>query len=278
MKSFSLRLVALALFSLVIIVTGTGCSKRYSDMPAFSSIPLGDAFNYSVGRFKTSYLADQIHAYYRGHTSGPIGVATFVDLDNLYTSSSFGRVLAEQIMTELAMKGYTVIELRKADAIQILSQQGEFALSRETSTLRPFQDMAGIVVGTYSNSPERVYVNARIIDPTTSLIVSAGSVEMAQTEEIGRMIRANSIAPTMERIPVRSLGYATYPVPYYYPGPLQFGRPGEEEDSSRSLLGSPPRIVEPAPPASLPPPLSAPSGGSGAGGGSVDPASADRTS
>ena len=260
-KSNSIRLISLVLFSVLIIVPSSGCSKRYDDMPAFSAIPLGDAFNYSVGRFKTSYLADQIHAYYRGHISGPIGVATFVDLDNLYTSSTFGRILAEQLMTELAMKGYTVIEIRKADAIQIMSLQGEFALSRETASMRRFQDMAGIVVGTYAESPERVYVNARILDPTTAVIVSAGSVEMGKSEEIARLIRSNSVAPTLERIPVRNLGYASFPVPYYYPGPLQFGRPGGEEDAGSNGLvpgsGAPGNLDLPPPaPALAPPPPS----------------------
>ena len=193
-----------------------GCSKRYSPLPAFSPIPIHDSFNYSVGRFKTSYLADQIHAYYRGQTTGPLAVTTFVDLDNLYGSSTFGRVLAEQLMSELAMKGYNVIELRKSDALQVLYGEGEFALSQEIQRLKATQDLAGIIVGTYVLSPVRVYVNTRVLDPNTSLVLAAGSVEMSKTDEIDRLIRRGSWPTTLERIPVRHLGYASAPLPYYY--------------------------------------------------------------
>jgi TolB-like protein len=208
-----LSLLLISLSGLLI----TSCSMRYHDMPAFSAIPLRDTYNYSVGRFKTSYLADQIHAYYRGRISGPIAVATFVDIDDLYGTSTFGRTLAEQLMGELVMRGYNIVELRKADAIQIMSSQGEFALSREVSTLRSFQDLSGIVVGTYVDSPVRVYVNARLIDPTSTLIVSAASVEMQKTDEIARLIRRNVLPASLERIPVRHIGTSSHPIPYYWP-------------------------------------------------------------
>ncbi len=224
-----------------------------------------------------SYLADQIHAYYRGHISGPIGVATFVDVDNLYSASTFGRIISEQIMTELAMRGYSVIELRKSDAIQIMALQGEFGLSRDVSRLRNHQDLAGLVVGTYASSPERVYVNARIIDPTSAAIVSAGSVEMAKDEEIDRLLRSNSMALSMERIPVRNLGYASFPVPYYYPGPVRFGSPtGEDEDSgSRSEAPSGRMLDVPAPVL----PKATPDSAAPAGGTTIAvPPSSDQTS
>jgi len=194
-----------------------GCSKRYHDLPAFSAFPIPDPENESVGRFKTSYLADQIHAYFRGNISGPVAVTTFVNIDDLYQSSTFGRVLAEQVISELAMRGYNVIEVRQSDSMQINAIGGEFGLSRDTSTLRANRDLSAIVVGTYAVSPVRVYVNARIIDPTNSLVVSVGSVEMRKTAEIDRLLRANSVPSSLERIPVRHLGYNVYPAPYYWP-------------------------------------------------------------
>jgi TolB-like protein len=210
-------------FVFALILAGLiGCSKRYHDLPAFSAFPVPDPQNESVGRFKTSYLADQIHAYFRGNISGPIAVTTFVNIDDLYQSSTFGRVLAEQVLSELAMRGYNVIEVRQSDSMQITSLGGEFNLSRDTNTLRDNRDLSAIVVGTYAVSPVRVYVNARIIDPVNSLVISVGSVEMSKTEEIDRLLRANSVPTSLERIPVRHLGYSAYPAPYYFPS---FGAP-----------------------------------------------------
>ena len=224
-----------------LFISLTSCSKRYQNLPAFSAFPIRDSHNYSVGRFKTSYLADQIHAYFRGNINGPIAITTFANIDDLYQSSTFGRIMGEQLMSELSMRGYRVIELRLTEAMQIMANNGEFGLSRELATIRPSQDIAGIVVGTYSVSPVRVYVNARIIDPASATLVSAGSVEMSKTKEIARLLRNSSFPQSLERIPVRHLGYSVYPAPYYWPNfgywgppqpplqqfPVDEGNPGE---------------------------------------------------
>ena len=201
------------IFTLIFaVVTLAGCSKRYDDLPPYLPFSTRDYQNQSVGRFKTSYLADQIDGHYRGTSTGPIGVTTFVNIDDLYTTSTFGRMLGEQLMSELTMKGYDVIELRHSDALQFLSDGGEFALSRDLAVIRRERDLAGLVVGTYVVSPDRVYLNARLVDPSTSMILSAGSVEMSKTKEIARMLRGGSLPGTLERIPVRHLGFAAYPM------------------------------------------------------------------
>lgn len=238
------RIVSLIVLSLVTLSI-SACSKRYHDLPVFASYPVYDAENNSVGRFKTSYLADQIHAYFRGNISGPIAIATFVDVDNLYGSSTFGRILTEQLMSELAMRGYNVIELRQSTALQIMSNEGEFALSRELELIQQEQTVAGLVVGTYAASPVRVYVNARIVDPKTALVISAGSIEMEKDSEITRLLRNNSFPTSLERIPVRHLSYQatqqnTYPTYFAVPEmPTQQGLPNMEIYEDKPLVNAP---------------------------------------
>jgi TolB-like protein len=197
---------------MIVLGTLSGCSKRYDDLPPYLPFSVRDYQNQSVGRFKTSFLADQIDGHYRGTSTGPIGVTTFVNIDDLYTTSTFGRMVGEQLMSELTMKGYDVIELRHSDALQFLSDGGEFALSRDLAVIRRERDLAGLIVGTYVVSPDRVYLNARLVDPSTSMVLSAGSVEMSKTKEIARMLRGGSLPGTLERIPVRHLGFNAYPM------------------------------------------------------------------
>jgi hypothetical protein len=64
-------------------------------------------------------------------TGGVVGVATFVDLNNLYRTSPFGRYLAEQLMGELQRAGFKVVEVRKTESILIKERYGEYSLSRE---------------------------------------------------------------------------------------------------------------------------------------------------
>lgn len=222
------------------------CSKRYSNPPAFLGMPFPDSENQSVGRFKTSYLGDQIHAYFRGNIAGPIAVTTFVEIDNLYQSSTFGRILAEQLISELSMKGYNVIEIRLSDAVQILENQGELGLSRQPEVLRPQQELSGLVVGTYATSNDRVYVNARLIDPKSSHIISVGSVEMSKSNEISQLLRGNSFPSSLERIPVRHLSYQKAPLPYYFAGTpaTSFGNDSHSDALAKKLMQEIPRSEE----------------------------------
>ena len=221
------------LLLLVGVVISSGCSRRYSDLPAYWPVPFKEYKNESVGRFKTSYLAEQIDAYYNGTDPGPIGVTTIVNLDDLYTTSNFGRMYAEQLMSELTMKGYQIVELRHSDALHFMNNAGEFGLSRDTAAVRDNRNLGGVLVGTYSVSPERVYVNVRLLDPKSSIVLSAGSVEMEKTHELARMLRGGSFNTTMERIPVKHLDYATYPA-MMFPG---YGRHYDIEENGGSVGG-----------------------------------------
>ena len=208
----------LIVFAFIALGIINGCSKRYYDLPVYSAAPVIDAYNNSTGRFKTEYLADQINSFYRGTVNGPIAVSTFVNLDDLYSSSTFGRILSEQLMSDLAMRGYTVVEMRQAEALQILQSEGELGLSRDIEMIKPAQQISGLVVGTYAVSPVRVYINTRLIDPRTSLVASVGSVEISKTAEIARLLRGNTMQMTLERIPVKSLAKSpSSTVPFYWP-------------------------------------------------------------
>lgn len=190
----------------------SACSRRYHDVPTFLPISFSQYKNQGTGRFKSTLMAEQMAEYYRGSQPGPIAVATFVNVDDLQSSSTFGRIYAEQIMSELSMQGFDVIELRHSDALQFLNAEGEFALSRDVSVLKPHRELGGVVVGTYAISPVRVYVNARLLDPSSSRVLTVGSVEMSKTKEIARMVRGGSVKAGLERIPVKHLGFNTYPM------------------------------------------------------------------
>jgi TolB-like protein len=194
----------------VLILFFISCSKRYHDFPPFLPFNLGEEENHSVGRFKTSYLAEQIDHFYRGTDPGPIAVTTFVSLDDLYLTSSFGRIYSEQLLSELVMRGYDVVEIRQGNSIQFLQAEGEYRLTRELEKIKNSVELGGIIVGTYTVSPDRVYLNARLLDPNRSLVLSAASVEITKTAEIERLLRRGGVKSKLERVPFNKL------TPYNY--------------------------------------------------------------
>jgi len=236
---------ALLLAMAVIVINLSGClSKRYHNLPTFSTLPFGDPKNTSVGRFKTTYLAQQIHAFYNGSSSGPIAITTFVDANNLYSSSAFGRLLSEQLISELAMDGYSVVELRHSEVMQVMLDHGEFGLSRDVSVLKNSRDISGLVVGTYIVSPDRVYINARLLDPNNSYILSAASVEIDRDDEVDRLLRTSQLPVTTERVPVRNLGISSAPVSPSRPYSLEESRQlFNEKNPYRSETPPSPKIT-----------------------------------
>ena len=85
-------------------------------------------------------------------------------------------------------------------------------MSRESGAVRRERKLGGVVVGTYVVSPDRVYLNARLLDPGSSMILSAASAEMSKTPEITKLARAGGLPGTLERIPVKHLSLSTFPM------------------------------------------------------------------
>jgi len=226
------------------ILTMAGCSKRYQDVPAFMPLNLGNPHNYGTGTFKTAYIADQIDYYYRGTSSGPIGITTIVDLNDLYATSAFGRMFAEQLISELVMRGYDIVELRQGDALRFLSDAGEFTLSRDTGAVKRSYDLSAVLAGTYVSSPEKVYVNVRLIDPATSMILSSGSVEIGKTYEIAKMLRSGSFPMNLERVAVKHLASQEYPLTVFQTKYVTGGYDSEDSGYSGRPTQVKPKLID----------------------------------
>ncbi|MBF0109773.1 MAG: hypothetical protein HQL76_11405 [Magnetococcales bacterium] len=93
----------------------------------------------------------------------PLLVASFVELDNLDKTSTFGRLIAEQIASRLTQKGFAFIELKLREQLYIHSTSGEFALSRSLKHISREQNAQALLVGTYSVVQDHVYVTAKIV-------------------------------------------------------------------------------------------------------------------
>ena len=225
----TLQVVCQLTFLIALMILSLGCTRNVERLYNYA---LSDEEGWERSPFRTAEIATQIDRYYRGVQPGPVGVTTFVDLNDLYKTSSFGRVYAEQLMGELAVRGYDVVELRHADALQFLGgpEGGEFGLSREVSQVRRSRDLGAVIVGTYLASPNRVYINARLVDPSNSAILSAGSVEIDRSKEVAKLLRIGGMPASLERIPVKHLTFGSVPAMQGWAGwrmdPLEMGMAG----------------------------------------------------
>lgn len=127
--------------------------------------------------------------------SAPILVASFVNLDNLSESSTFGRVVSEQMASRFKQKDYTTIEMKLRTALFMKQGSGEFMLSRELAQIGTKHRAQAVVVGTYATGRDRVYLTARVINVADSKILSSYDYEIRMTHDVFKMLLKDKVGP-----------------------------------------------------------------------------------
>ncbi|MEA2082927.1 MAG: FlgO family outer membrane protein [Thermodesulfobacteriota bacterium] len=151
--------------------------------------------NLETSEFKDSLLDDGI------------AVCTFVDLKNLYKSSSFGRYLAEQLMSEFQQQGYPVVEIRKSVAITMQEKQGEYGLSRNPEDVKADLAARTMLTGTYTLTGDSILINARIMDNKDAILLSSATIIFHRNQLCNILLADTStlIKPTNQFIYMKRL-------------------------------------------------------------------------
>ncbi|MCB2182840.1 MAG: hypothetical protein KQH63_12475 [Desulfobulbaceae bacterium] len=123
-------------------------------------------------------------------------LTTFVNLDDLYETSGFGRTLAESLSGSLFKRGYGMAEIRKGPGLYVKSKSGELTLTRDASLIAQKEQVQGIVVGTYSLTPTTVIVNARMLEAGSAEVLSVASLELERSRNINYLLLDRSGAMT----------------------------------------------------------------------------------
>src|SRR4030043_400644 len=120
--------------------------------------------------------------------SGPLLVASFVNVDNLNESSTFGRMISEQLSSRFKQLGYTSIEMKLRTTIFNKEGSGEFLLSRELSDISSKHNANAMVVGTYAIASDRVYLTVRIVNAADSVILASYDYNVLMTRDVFKML------------------------------------------------------------------------------------------
>lgn len=102
----------------------------------------------------------------------PLLTATFVNVNSLENSSGLGRIIADQVSSRFAQKGFTMIQVTLRNDIFVKQEAGEFVLSRSVQDISRHHNVAAVVAGTYAVGRNSVYVSARLIRAADSLILA----------------------------------------------------------------------------------------------------------
>jgi len=107
------------------------------------------------------------------NSSQPIIAASFSSINNLDKSSSFGRIASQQFASAFTSSGYTVTELLLRDNIYIKQRQGEFLLSRSLKNISDEHNAQAVIVGTYAEGRNKLFVTAKVVDTGNNTVISS---------------------------------------------------------------------------------------------------------
>lgn len=140
-----------------------------------------------------TFAGDALEHMLRGRVNKTSGVlvATMVNLDNLDETSSFGRLIMQQIGSRLGQYGYRVLDVRlRAD--MAIRPDGEFMLSRNVGQLMQSNYGAeAVLVGTYSVASHNIYCSVRVLRLSDSAEVAAYEYYLPRKGDTARLLRGS---------------------------------------------------------------------------------------
>lgn len=134
--------------------------------------------------------ADVLQAQLRGKLDGdkPLIMATVVNVDALEHSSMLGRVVSEQISTRLAQGGLPMLEMKLRNSVYLKRHQGELMLTRELGEVAGTHKAQAVVVGSYAETRDTIFINIKVIQPVTNLVLAGHDYVLAKQGTIRSML------------------------------------------------------------------------------------------
>lgn len=156
--------------------------------------------------------------------------ASFVNLDDLSETSSFGRLVSEQIADGLAEREIAIVEMKlRSQAILVVNGSGEFALNREALGHVGLDQAKAVLAGTYLVTKNQVIVSARIIRTSDKVVLAAHDYALPLDYNLRQLLDKNTYPEYVQPSVITSLNAGPPPMP-------EEQRPlGPEDEPSPSL-------------------------------------------
>ncbi|MEY4593541.1 MAG: hypothetical protein RIR18_2436 [Pseudomonadota bacterium] len=174
-------------------------STQYRKLPA-SAWGGGATPSATLGEL-TNLLASQLanNRNVKNMAESRIAIASFVDIDNLGQTSLLGIQLAENLMHEMHVRGFAVVDFKTRDALKVV-KNGDFVFSRDLADLKKEYRIHYFLSGTITLNADGAVINARLIDAESSLISSTAQGFLSK-RDLHRILNGEKIMVESPAIP-----------------------------------------------------------------------------
>ena len=121
----------------------------------------------------------------------PLIMATLVNIDALEQTSMLGRLVSEQLSTRLAQGGMKMLEMKLRNSVYLKRGQGELMLTREIGEVASAHNAQAVVVGSYAETRDAVFINVKVIQPSTNLVLAGHDYVLAKEGTVRSMLQTS---------------------------------------------------------------------------------------
>ncbi len=152
--------ITLVLLSFIL----TGCSfNRYNEPKDVDLIPVSQkAAKNLLSNSKKALPKDSL-----------IVISSFVNVDELKMTSSFGRIVSSQIASAFFNSGYRIKAIELPTELFVQSNSGFLQLSPEAKSALKSHGASALVVGVFAPGRRTAYVNIKMVDIDTQEVISS---------------------------------------------------------------------------------------------------------
>ena len=121
--------------------------------------------------------------------TGPVLVATVVNVNDLSRAAPLGRTLSEQYASHMTMAGFNVKEVKLRGDVFIREGTGELLLSREIKDIARSHNASLVLVGTYSAAANFTYISIKLVRTEDSRIVRGYDYALPNDRDVQRLLQ-----------------------------------------------------------------------------------------
>ncbi|OWL80201.1 FlgO family outer membrane protein, partial [Vibrio parahaemolyticus] len=167
-----------------------------------SQFMLMDSPRHTMDFFIESMTEDLMVSNVAVSARTPIAITSFVDLQNMDATNWLGNSVSEGFIHQFQRRGFKVVDFKTTGSIQV-TQQGDFALSRDWQDLAQEQQIQYVLTGTMLRQEGGVLVNARVVGMQSRVVVATAQ-GFLPADRIGRDLDTLNSIRTQDGVLIRS--------------------------------------------------------------------------
>lgn len=120
-------------------------------------------------------------------------VSTLLNVDDLKKTSSFGRIISDQIASALHNSGYQIIGMELPIDLFVMQPDGTLHLPDEVKQMLKHYNAATLVGGVYAPGKKNTYVSLRMVNLETRNIISSTDLSVPMGPDAKALLESRDV-------------------------------------------------------------------------------------